>query len=177
MTRLPLSKALRRWRQRKSLAEGVSFLTRKVSGARAYGRVVHIACQAGSMLNGSRIVLIFQWLWTGVDCLRSRRRLCTWRLCGVLQDREVTKTMAAANGARRSANVGDNCYRRRSLNSPGKKCTTSKPSTLAVSVRTLDVEPARGSKDAALRLICRAMIRLYLRDCGDPTDGERLGVL
>ncbi len=90
----------------------------------------------------------------------------------------MTKTVAAAKGAKRNAHVDDVGHRRRRLlNSRGEKCTTSKPSTLAVSVKTLDVEAAAGSKDAALRLICRAMIRLYLRDCGDRTDGERLGVL
>ena len=78
----------------------------------------------------------------------------------------------------RKARVGVVDPRRsRTLNGRGEKCTTSKRSTLAVSIKTLDVEPGTGSKDAALRLICRAMIRLYLQDCEDPMDGERLGIL
>jgi hypothetical protein len=56
----------------------------------------------------------------------------------------------------------------KSLKRLGKICTTSRPVVLAVSVRTLDAETPAGSKDIALRLLCRAMIRLYLRDCGDP---------
>ena len=65
----------------------------------------------------------------------------------------------------------------RPLKGRRERCTTTRPVALTVSVKTLDVEPAAVSKDAALRLLCRAMIRLYLHDYGDPVNGERVGVL
>jgi len=52
----------------------------------------------------------------------------------------------------------------------------AKPS-LRVSVKTLEAEQAAGDRQKALRLVCRAMIRLYLQSKGNPTNGKRLGVL
>jgi hypothetical protein len=48
---------------------------------------------------------------------------------------------------------------------------------LAVSVKTLDTAQTASDKQKALRLFCRAMIRLYLNDSGNPENGKRLGVL
>jgi hypothetical protein len=48
---------------------------------------------------------------------------------------------------------------------------------IAVSVKTLDTAQRAGEKQRALRLFCRAMIRLYLQDHGNPENGKRLGVL
>jgi hypothetical protein len=65
----------------------------------------------------------------------------------------------------------------RELNGRAEKCTTSARVPLTVSVGIRDVEPVAGSNEAALRLVCRAMVRLYLQDCEDPMHGKRLGVL
>ena len=48
---------------------------------------------------------------------------------------------------------------------------------IAVSVKTLEAEQTAGDKQKALRLFCRAMIRLYLQDHGNPDNGKSLGVL
>ena len=48
---------------------------------------------------------------------------------------------------------------------------------IAVSVNTLSEEQNASSKQKALRLFCRAMIRLYLQDNGNPKNGKRLGIL
>jgi len=48
---------------------------------------------------------------------------------------------------------------------------------IAVSVKTLDTEQTACDKQKALRLFCRAMIRLYLQDTGNPEHGKRLGIL
>ena len=49
--------------------------------------------------------------------------------------------------------------------------------TVAVSISTLDAEQTASAKQKALRLFCRAMIRLYIQDNGDPENGKRLGIL
>ena len=48
---------------------------------------------------------------------------------------------------------------------------------VTVSVKTVDAEQTTSSKAKALRLFCRAMIRLYLKDNGNPNNGKGLGVL
>jgi hypothetical protein len=48
---------------------------------------------------------------------------------------------------------------------------------LTVSIKTLDAEQTTSSKQKAIRLFCRAMIRLHLQDHGNPENGKRLGVL
>jgi hypothetical protein len=47
--------------------------------------------------------------------------------------------------------------------------TVSKSSSLAiaVSVKTLETEQSASQKESALRLVCRALLRLYLRDHGN----------
>jgi len=57
------------------------------------------------------------------------------------------------------------------------KVSGSLSPTIAVSVKTLDTEQTASSKQKALRLFCRAMIRLYLQDNGNPENGQGLGVL
>lgn len=57
-----------------------------------------------------------------------------------------------------------------------KVSKSAKPS-MAVSVKTLDAEQAARDRQKALRLFCRAMIRLYLQDKGNPKNGKSLGVL
>lgn len=87
-------------------------------------------------------------------------------------------TRPAPKDAERNIRTNETRPRRqKQLNDRGNKCTTSKSITFAASVKTFDVEAAAGSKETALRLICRALIRLYLHDCEGPTHGERLGVL
>ena len=56
-----------------------------------------------------------------------------------------------------------------------ERCTTTP--ALVVSVNTADVEIDRHSHESALRLYCRAMLRLYFKECGDSNNGERVGVL
>ena len=90
----------------------------------------------------------------------------------------MNKAVAASNESDRNAPAGG--ARRRSqklLNGRGEKGTTLTSSTLAVSIKTLDAEQTASSKQTARRLVCRAMIRLYLQDHGNPEHGERLGVL
>jgi len=57
------------------------------------------------------------------------------------------------------------------------KVSRSARPSIAVSVKTLDVEQAARDRQRALRLFCRAMIRLYLQDKGNPKNGKCLGVL
>jgi hypothetical protein len=54
---------------------------------------------------------------------------------------------------------------------------TSSGLAIAVSIKTIDTAQSASSKQAALRLFSRAMIRLYLQDRGNPNNGERIGVL
>ena len=49
--------------------------------------------------------------------------------------------------------------------------------TIAVSVKALDAAQTGSNKQKALRLVCRAMIRLYLQDNGKPEHGKGLGIL
>ena len=60
-----------------------------------------------------------------------------------------------------------------------KRSKVSKSSSLAiaVSIKTLDAEQTASARDKALRLFCRAMIRLYLQDKENPEHGKRLGIL
>lgn len=48
---------------------------------------------------------------------------------------------------------------------------------MAVSVRTLEAEQAAETRRRAVRLFCRALIRLYLEDHGKPENGKSLGIL
>jgi hypothetical protein len=48
---------------------------------------------------------------------------------------------------------------------------------MAVSVKTLTAEQTASAKQKALRLFCRAMIRLYLQDNRNPENGKCLGIL
>ena len=57
------------------------------------------------------------------------------------------------------------------------RVSSSLRSTIAVSVKTLDTEQTVSKRQKALRLFCRAMIRLYLQDNGNPENGKSLGVL
>jgi hypothetical protein len=52
---------------------------------------------------------------------------------------------------------------------------TASRAALAVSFKTLDREQCSGDKQKALRLFCRAMIRVYLLD--KQQNGKRLGIL
>ena len=49
--------------------------------------------------------------------------------------------------------------------------------TITVSVKTIEAEQAARDRQKALRLFCRAMIRLYLQDNGECKNGKSLGVL
>jgi hypothetical protein len=65
------------------------------------------------------------------------------------------------------------------LNPHSKKYRVSlraKP-PISSSMKHLDREQSIGAKEKALRLFCRALIRLYLKDQGSDTDGNRLGIL
>ena len=57
------------------------------------------------------------------------------------------------------------------------KVFASSRRAIVVSVKTLDAEQTTESKRKAVRLFCRAMIRLYLRDHGKPDIGNSLGIL
>ena len=57
------------------------------------------------------------------------------------------------------------------------KVSKSLRPAIAVSVKTLEGEQTADSKRKAVRLYCRAMIRLYLRDNGNPDIGNSLGLL
>jgi hypothetical protein len=46
-----------------------------------------------------------------------------------------------------------------------------------VAVKTLDREQTVAERQKALRLFCRAMIRLYLQDNSEQQNGNGLGVL
>jgi hypothetical protein len=50
-------------------------------------------------------------------------------------------------------------------------------STFTVTAQTFDAEQTASCKQKAVRLFCRAMIRLYLKDHGNREHGKRLGVL
>ncbi len=65
------------------------------------------------------------------------------------------------------------------LNEPPQisKVLRSTSLKIAVSVKTLDTEQTASQKQKALRLFCRAMIRLYLQDTSNPDHGKRLGIL
>jgi len=56
------------------------------------------------------------------------------------------------------------------------KVSRSHPNVV-VSIEVLDAEQAADAKQKALRLFCRAMIRLYIQDNGNPENGKRLGIL
>jgi hypothetical protein len=62
----------------------------------------------------------------------------------------------------------------------GKKSRLSRPSArpISVSIKTLEAEPTASSQAKALRLFCRAMIRLYLKNHANHSEnGKSLGVL
>jgi hypothetical protein len=65
------------------------------------------------------------------------------------------------------------------IDSP-KKSKLSKVSDrrISVSVKTLEAEQTPAAKAEALRLFCRALIRLYLKDhASNPENGKGLGIL
>jgi hypothetical protein len=67
---------------------------------------------------------------------------------------------------------------RKLIEGPKKdKVSGSLKPAIAVSVKTLEAEQTADSKRKAMRLFCRAMIRLYLRDNEDPDIGNSLGIL
>jgi hypothetical protein len=57
------------------------------------------------------------------------------------------------------------------------KVSKSSLVTIAVSVKAVDTEQTAGDKRKALRLFCRAMIRLYLQDNAKDRNGKSLGIL
>jgi hypothetical protein len=57
------------------------------------------------------------------------------------------------------------------------KVSPSSGRAIAVSIKTVDAEQTASAKQKALRLFCRAIIRLYIRDHGSPELGKRLGIL
>lgn len=57
------------------------------------------------------------------------------------------------------------------------KVSRSSPARIVAHVKTLDVEQTASSRQKALRLFCRAMIRLYFQDNEDPKNGKSLGIL
>lgn len=57
------------------------------------------------------------------------------------------------------------------------RVTRRSAARLTVSVKTSDVEQTRAMQEEAVRLFCRALIRLYLQDQGCPDNGKRLGIL
>jgi hypothetical protein len=63
------------------------------------------------------------------------------------------------------------------LRSKKSKVSKSSSQAITVSVKTLESEQTAVSRQKALRLFCRAMIRLYIQDQGKPEDGKRLGLL
>jgi len=58
-----------------------------------------------------------------------------------------------------------------------KKRRVSSTTPIGTSVKTADAEQTTEMRRKAARLFCRAMIRLYLRDNGNPDLGNSLGVL
>lgn len=65
------------------------------------------------------------------------------------------------------------------LNEPPRNSRVSKRATAAVSItqKQLDTEQSMGDKQRALRLFCRALIRLYLQDSEGSSHDKGLGVL
>jgi hypothetical protein len=64
------------------------------------------------------------------------------------------------------------------LNQGQKKGTVSSSSAaIMTTVKIAELEQTAEMRRKALRLFCRAMIRLYLRDNGAPDLGNGLGVL
>ena len=57
------------------------------------------------------------------------------------------------------------------------KVSESRRPAIAISVKTLEAEQTLVAKQRALRLFCRAMIRLYLQHNSKSRNGKRLGVL
>lgn len=57
------------------------------------------------------------------------------------------------------------------------KVLRSSRTAVTASVRTCDFEETASKKHVALRLLCRAMIRLYLNDSTTSTNGKGLGIL
>lgn len=57
------------------------------------------------------------------------------------------------------------------------KVSESSRVTIAVSVKAVDTEQTAGDKRKALRLFCRAMIRLYLQDNAKDRNGKSMGIL
>ena len=58
-----------------------------------------------------------------------------------------------------------------------RRVSTSKKPSVTVSLRTLDVEQRAESKEKAIRLVCRAMIRLYLEENRNLEHGKSVGIL
>jgi hypothetical protein len=64
------------------------------------------------------------------------------------------------------------------LNQGQKKCTVfSSSAAITTRIKIADLEQTVEMRRKALRLFCRAMIRLYLRENGSPDLGNGLGVL
>jgi hypothetical protein len=57
------------------------------------------------------------------------------------------------------------------------RVSTFKKPSVTVSLRTLDIEQRAESKEKAIRLLCRAMVRLYLEENRNHENGKGLGVL
>lgn len=60
-----------------------------------------------------------------------------------------------------------------------KRSTVSKAKcpSMTVVVKTLDRDQTTAERQRALRLFCRAMIRLYLQDNSEAQNGKGVGVL
>ena len=69
--------------------------------------------------------------------------------------------------------------RRENLIEPSEisKVSGSSSPKIAVIIKTLNAEQTVSNQQTALRLFCRAMIRLYHQDRGNPENGKSLGVL
>lgn len=75
-----------------------------------------------------------------------------------------------AEASNESTNLTEECKR--------SKVSASSVPTIAFAVRSVGTEQTASQKEKALRLFCRAMIRLYLQDNTEkPQNGKRLGVL
>lgn len=57
------------------------------------------------------------------------------------------------------------------------KVTGPQSFRIGTATKTLDTEQTTSQRQKAVRLYCRAMIRLYLQDTDHPQNGKGLGLL
>lgn len=70
----------------------------------------------------------------------------------------------------------NNC--RAGLRGDSKRSRVSEARSLTVSVKTAEAPQPLSQRDKAVRLLCQALIRLYLQDDKkNPDDGKSMGIL